>query len=120
VSKIDDRQMSLRLDLARVTNHAPLRRPIPSCNVRMVGAVVEAVGPEAALSAQVFGELVDLAVADELARVGCSVSEIVLKLVRAFQADCIAIVVAAQLERRTRQTDAGSIQSNKSWRQGAA
>jgi hypothetical protein len=58
---------------------------------------VAAVGLEAASIAEVYGDLVDLAVVIELAMTDTSMSEAVLTLICEFQVDCIEIVVDAYL-----------------------
>jgi hypothetical protein len=95
VSKIDQRQLALRYALARVSGQSPWERPVPSCKGRMIEAVVRAVGPEGASTAEVYGELVDLAVLFEIAKTDAPMGEAVISLVSEFQADCIEIVVAA-------------------------
>jgi hypothetical protein len=94
VSKIDERQLALRYALARLTGQAASEHPICSCKGRMVDAVVEAIGLQGASTAEVYGELVDLAVIIELTRTDAPMSEAVMALVSEFQADCIEIVVA--------------------------
>ena len=94
MSKLDERQIALRCALAQIAARPPSEHPVPSCKARMVDAVVGAVGLEGASTAEVFGELVDLAVVIELARADTAMSDAVVAVVTEFQGDCIEIVVS--------------------------
>lgn len=105
MSKLHIRQMALRSALACVTDRSPSGRPVPSCKGAMIDEVVKALGIEGAASAEVFADIVDLAVINELARAGAPFSEEVALIVKEFQADCIDTVVSAQLGRIAKSSD---------------
>ena len=76
----------------------------------MVDAVVRAVGVTAAASAEIQGDLADLALALELVKAGISLDDRSFALIHGFHADSIEVFVAAEL--------ACSVGS--AWQEGAA
>ena len=65
----------------------------------MVRAVMEAVGLEAAATASVFAEIVDLATVLEVNRAGVPLTEEVQLLIEQFQTEAIDLVVKSELRR---------------------
>lgn len=98
VNRLDQLQLELRKALAEATDRALSTRSVEPCKSRMIDAVVAAVGPSSpgsAAAAEVYGELVDLAVAAELDP-SIPLSDEVVDCVRCFQDAAIALVVESE------------------------
>ena len=93
MNRLHTRQLALRQALTEVSMSPTSDHAIPSSRGSMVDRVMAAVGVSGASVAEVYGELVDLAVILELARACAPVNMATIAVVEGFIADCIEIVV---------------------------